>query len=99
MSVGVFKNATSWSSCSLLNRRRPIVVSVFCEISGAGYHGAGFRLKVILVATNLLERLDVGQHERRDEAPDEEDERARAPTEPERWKWLSGATQLRLPEA
>ena len=73
-------------------------MSVFCEISGAGYHGAGFRLKVILVATNLLERLDVGQHERRAKAPGEEDERARAPVEPERWNRMSGGAQLRLPE-
>jgi hypothetical protein len=60
--------------------------------------GPGFGLQVILVTVNLLERLDVGQHERRAQAPGEEDERAHAPVEPEKWKRLSGGAQLRLPE-
>src|SRR5437899_12309772 len=60
--------------------------------------GLGFGLKLILVAVNPLERLDVGQHERWTEAPGEKDERARAPVEPERGKGLPGRAQLRLPE-
>src|SRR5713101_2036637 len=61
--------------------------------------GLGFGLQLILVTVNLLERLDVGQHERRTESPGEKDERARAPVEPERGKGIPGRAQLRLPEA
>jgi len=61
--------------------------------------GLGFGLQVIFVTINLLEWLDVGQHECRAKVSGEEDKRARAPIEPERRQRVSRSTELRLPEA
>ncbi len=54
--------------------------------------GLSFGLQVILVTINLLEGLDVGQHECRTKTLSKEDERARTPIEPERRERMSRCT-------